>query len=34
MADFLGLRVETVIRTLIKMEEDGKVEIRRRKLYY
>ena len=34
MGDFLGLRVETVIRTLIKMEEEGKVEIRKRKLYF
>ncbi len=34
LADFLGLRVETVIRTLIKMEEDNKVEIRNHKLYY
>lgn len=34
LADFLGLRVETVIRTLIKMEEEGKVEIRNHKLYY
>ncbi len=34
IADFLGLRVETVIRTLIKMEEEKKVEIRKHKLYY
>ncbi len=34
IADFLGLRVETVIRTLIKMEEENKVEIRKHKLYY
>jgi CRP-like cAMP-binding protein len=34
LADFLGLRVETVIRTLKKMEEDKKVEIRKRKLYF
>ena len=34
MADFLGLRVETVIRTLKKMEEEKKVEIRKHKLYY
>ena len=34
MADFLGLRVETVIRTLMKMEEEGKVDIIRHKLYY
>lgn len=34
IGDFLGLRVETVIRTLIKMEEENKVEIRKHKLYY
>ena len=34
IADFLGLRVETVIRTLKKMEENQKVEIRKRKLYF
>ncbi|MBL0023718.1 MAG: Crp/Fnr family transcriptional regulator [Saprospiraceae bacterium] len=34
LADFLGLRVETVIRTLIKMEEENIVEIRKHKLYY
>lgn len=34
IADFLGLRVETVIRTIIKMNEDGKLEIRKHKLYY
>lgn len=34
IADFLGLRVETVIRTLKKMEEEKKVEIRNHKLYY
>ena len=34
IADFLGLRVETVIRTLIKMEEEKKVEIRKHKLYF
>ncbi len=34
IGDFLGLRVETVIRTLIKMEDVGKVEIRKRKLYF
>lgn len=34
IADYLGLRVETVIRTLIKMEEEAKVDIRKHKLYY
>ncbi|MBK9254238.1 MAG: Crp/Fnr family transcriptional regulator [Saprospiraceae bacterium] len=34
IADFLGLRVETVIRTIKKMEEDNKLEIRKRKLYF
>ena len=34
IADFLGLRVETVIRTLLKMEESGKVEIKKHKLYF
>lgn len=34
IADFLGLRVETVIRTILKMAEDGKLEIRKHKLYY
>lgn len=34
IGDFLGLRVETVIRTLIKMKEEGKVEIRKHKLYF
>jgi len=34
IADLLGLRVETVIRTLIRMEEEGKVEIRHHKLYF
>ncbi|MBP6447103.1 MAG: Crp/Fnr family transcriptional regulator [Saprospiraceae bacterium] len=34
ISDFLGLRVETVIRALIKMEEERKVEIRKHKLYY
>ena len=34
IADFLGLRVETVIRTLKKMEEEHKVEIRHHKLYF
>jgi len=34
IADFIGLRVETVIRTIKKMEEEKKVEIRKRKLYF
>ncbi|MDZ4683435.1 MAG: Crp/Fnr family transcriptional regulator [Saprospiraceae bacterium] len=34
IANFTGLRVETVIRTLKKMEEDHKVTIDHRKLYY
>ncbi|MCF3108987.1 Crp/Fnr family transcriptional regulator [Niabella sp. CC-SYL272] len=34
IADFTGLRVETVIRTLIRMSNDGKVKILRHKLYY
>ncbi|MFN8320769.1 MAG: Crp/Fnr family transcriptional regulator [Saprospiraceae bacterium] len=34
IADFTGLRVETVIRTLKRMEQENKIEIRNRKLYY
>ena len=34
IANFTGLRVETVIRTLKKMEENHKVAIEDRKLYY
>lgn len=34
IADFTGLRVETVIRTLKRMEQESKIEIRNRKLYY
>lgn len=34
IANFTGLRVETVIRTLKKMEESHKVTIEDRKLYY
>ncbi len=34
IANFTGLRVETVIRTLIKMNESGKVSIQNRKVYY
>ncbi|SDC06089.1 Crp/Fnr family transcriptional regulator [Niabella drilacis] len=34
IADFTGLRVETVIRTLIRMSSAGKVKILGHKLYY
>lgn len=34
IANFTGLRVETVIRELIKMSKKKKVEIINRKLYY
>lgn len=34
IADFTGLRVETVIRTLIKMYEKGKVDMINHKVYY
>lgn len=34
IANFTGLRVETVIRTLSKMNEEHKVEIIKHKLYY
>lgn len=34
IADFTGLRVETVIRTLTRMKIEGKVKIKDRKLYY
>lgn len=34
IADFTGIRVETVIRTLTRMHEDGKVKIINHKLYY
>ncbi len=34
IADFTGLRVETVIRTLRRMNEENKVKIIDRKLYY
>lgn len=34
IANFTGLRVETVIRALIKMNESGKVSIQNRKVYY
>lgn len=34
IADFTGLRVETVIRTLIRMSGSGKVKILGHKLYY
>ncbi len=34
IADFTGLRVETVIRTLSRMNQDGKVKIIDHKLFY
>ena len=34
IADYTGLRVETVIRTLIRMNKEGKVKIINHKLYY
>ena len=34
LANLTGLRVETVIRTLTRMHEEKKVEIKDRKLYY
>lgn len=34
IADFTGLRVETVIRTLVKMHAAGKVEIIEHKIFY
>ena len=34
IADFTGMRVETAIRTLKKMELENKIEIKNRKLYY
>ena len=34
IADHIGLRVETVIRVLLRLKAKGKVEIRNRKLYY
>lgn len=34
IADFTGLRVETVIRTLMRMKQEGKVKIMNHKLYY
>ncbi len=34
LADFIGVRVETVIRTLTRMNKDGKVKIIDHKLYY
>lgn len=34
IANFTGLRVETVIRALIKMDECGKVSIQNRKVWY
>ncbi len=34
IANFTGLRVETVIRTLKKLEETRRVDIKQRKLYF
>lgn len=34
IADFTGLRVETVIRTLTRMQQHGKVDILKHKVYY
>jgi len=34
IADFTGLRVETVIRTLIRMCNEGKIHIENHKVYY
>ncbi len=34
IADFTGLRVETVIRALIKLEKDKKLQILQHKVYY
>ncbi|MCO6461215.1 MAG: Crp/Fnr family transcriptional regulator [Saprospiraceae bacterium] len=34
IANFTGLRVETVIRTLLKMKKEGKVKIINHKLFY
>jgi len=34
IADFTGLRVETVIRSLLKLKNKNIVEITNRKLYY
>lgn len=34
IANFIGLRVETVIRTLTKMNKNGKIKIINHKLYY
>lgn len=34
IANFTGLRVETVIRTLLKMQSTNKIEIKAHKLYY
>jgi CRP-like cAMP-binding protein len=33
IADMTGLRVETVIRTVKKLKEDGKLEIEKHKIY-
>jgi CRP-like cAMP-binding protein len=34
MANFLGLRVETVIRTVKELEEEGRLRIEKGKIYY
>lgn len=34
IANFVGLRVETTIRTLNKLKDEGQVEIRNRRLFY
>ena len=34
IADFTGLRVETVIRTLLRMNKQGKVKIIDHKIYF
>ena len=34
IADFIGLRVETVIRTIKRLEEKGELQIRSRHVYY
>lgn len=34
IADFTGLRVETVIRTLLRMNKQGKIKILQHKIYY
>lgn len=34
IADFIGLRVETVIRTIKRLEEKGELQIKHRSVYY